>query len=330
MHERGIAHIVIAVSVTEPAGLHKLHPGLGVLGTARGDIGVLKDAEDLQHAHPARRRRRRTDHIGAIGPAEGLLGLGPIARQVGDRQRAGARLLAGLGDDGPRDLAGGEGGRPFGGDAADGGGVSGVLEEVPGLVDAAVRLGEEGDGVRRLPELHEEADHLGEARADGEALISQPLGVAEQLAPRQAAVRLLRHGQHVDGAERARGAARQHAYEVAERLAVRPFEHLRRGACGRGLTAIVGGRPLRLRVVIEHEGAAPETGALRLHEAQHRLHGHRRVRCAAAGLQHLHPRLHRQGIGRGHHGVGREGLAGGQHRRLGPCRTCPEAPAYDR
>ena len=41
-------------------------------------------------------------------------------------------------------------------------------------------------------------DHARQTRADHEAVARQPLGVAEQVAPGQPAVILLRHGQHGD------------------------------------------------------------------------------------------------------------------------------------
>ena len=70
-------------------------------------------------------------------------------------------------------------------------------------------------------------------------------------------------------------------------------------------------------VVVDHEGAAAETGALRLDQAQHRLHRDRRIDGRAALAQHLDARRHRQRIGRRHHGMGfGRGLVD-RRRRLG-------------
>ena len=60
-------------------------------------------------------------------------------------------------------------------------------------------------------------------------------------------------------------------------------------------------------VVIEHEGAAAEARALRLHQAQHRLHRYRRIHRAATGPQHREARLGCQRIGGNDDGVAGKG-----------------------
>jgi hypothetical protein len=115
-----------------------------------------------------------------------------------------------------------------------------------------------------------------------------PLRRIEQRRPRQLAEVGVRQRQHVDRSRNADRDAGVLGGQEAEGLAVGVQEHLRRRAHRRDLAAVVGGHDAGLGVVVQHEGAAAEAGALRLHQTQHGLHGHRGVDCGAARAQDLH------------------------------------------
>ncbi len=69
-----------------------------------------------------------------------------------------------------------------------------------------------------------------------------------------------------------------------------------------------------LGVVVDEIGPAPEAGALRLDQAEDGLDRDGGVHGVAAPAQHLDPRVHRQGVGGGDHGVFGEGGLGGPIR----------------
>ena len=315
VHEVRVAEIAVAVGVHQPAGLGEEVPALHRLRAVGGDVGVGEDAQAHQHGRAARGRRRDADHIDPVGPADRLGDLGPVGLEVGQGQGSRQGPLRGPLHDGLGDLALQQGGGALGGDLAQGGGVGGVLEDVAGLDELAVRPGEIGDGVG-LPGLGRAGGGQGgEARADRKALVGKGLGLGEEVLPGEAPVGLLGHVQHGHGAGHARGPAAGHRVDEGQGLAVGPQEHGRRGALRRGLAAVVGGHLAGLRVVVGHEGPAADAGALRLHQAQGRLHGHRRIHRRAAAPQDRDPRLHRQGVGGGDHaGLLRLRRRGGRRR----------------
>ena len=75
-------------------------------------------------------------------------------------------------------------------------GIGRILQNVPGLIPTAVRLGEIGVGPAgpRLGAVP--VDHAGQAWTDDETIAGQAFGVPEQIAPGQFAVILLGQGQH--------------------------------------------------------------------------------------------------------------------------------------
>ena len=77
-------------------------------------------------------------------------------------------------------------------------------------------------------------------------------------------------------------------------------QHVGRRAGRRRLAAVIDAHLARRRVIMGHEGAAAEAGALRLDEAEHRLDRDCGIDRAAAAAQHVHPGLDRERIGGGY------------------------------
>ncbi len=191
-----------------------------------------------------------------------------------------------------------EGVGSVGGKPAQGLGIGLVHQQVAGFEPRAVRPGEVSDGVGHPVFRHPVAGDVGaETRADDEALVREALGVSEQRRPRTLAVLFLGQSQHGHSAGNAGGAAADQRLDEGQRLAVGAHEHVGRGARRRGLAAVVGRHRLRAGVVVDHEGAAPEAGALGFDESEHRLHRHRRVGRRATRLQHIEAGVDRMGIG---------------------------------
>ena len=165
----------------------------------------------------------------------------------------------------------------------------------------SVRLGEIGHRVGG-PALGKAADdHLGQARADDEAVLGQAFSRSKQVAPGQATMVGMGHVQHGDGPGGARGAAAHQHLDKGQGLALGVQEHVR-GRRRRGLfPAVIGADLAGLGVVVDQKGPPAEAGTLRLHQPQHRLDRYGGVHRRAAGPQHLQPGLHRQGMGGGHH-----------------------------
>ena len=301
VHEVRIAEIAVAVGVHQPAGLGEEVPALHRLRTVGGDVGVGKDAQPHQHRRSARGRWRHADHIDLVGPADRLGDLGLVGLQVGERQGSRQVALGRAPHDGLGDLALQQGGRPLGGDLAQGGGIGRVLQDVAGLDQLAIWLGEIGHGVGLLGLGRAGGGQGGQSRGDGKTLVGQGFSLGEEVLPGQAPVGLLGHVQHGHGAGHAGGPSAGHGGDEGQGLAVRAQEHVGRGAHGRGLTAVVGGDLSGLRIVVGHEGPTADARALWLHQAQGRLHRYRRVHRRAAAPQDRDARLHRQGMGGGDH-----------------------------
>ena len=117
---------------------------------------------------------------------------------------------------------------------------------------------------------------------------------------------LMRHGQHRDGAGYTGGASALPGIDKAQRIAVpvQPVLFCRR--CGRRFAAVIDRDRPCLCIVADHEGASAETGALRLDQTQHHLHGNGGIDRIAAAAQCLQPGLDGQRMG------------GGDHRLLAP------------
>jgi len=181
-------------------------------------------------------------------------------------------------------------------------GVSGIPQMIPGLYGTAVRAGEESARVRQLRLRELAAGEAGEPLRHDEAIVRKTYSAVEQdlpCQPPEALVRGAEHGQHTGHPGRTTA---EHGVAIAERLAVLADEQLRRGALRRRLATIESGDLAGACVVVEQEGAAGNTGALRLHQPQGRLHGDRRVRGTATGAQYFQSGLHRHGIRSGHPG----------------------------
>ena len=325
-----VAEIAVAVGVHQPAGLGEEVPALHRVRAMGSDVGVGQDAQTHQHGRPARGRRRHADHIDPVGPADRLGDLRLISLQVGQRQGARQVPLGGAPHDGLGNLALQQGGGTLGGNLAQGGGVGRVLEDVAGLDQLAVRLGEIGHGVGLAPPGGGPGGQGGQARGDGKALVGQGLSLGEEVLPGQASVGLLGHIQHGHGPGHAGGPAAGHGVDKGQGLSVGAQKHVGRGA-GRGrLAAIVDGHLAGLGVVIGDEGPAAEARALRLHQAQGRLHRHGGVHRRAAAPQHRDARLHRQGMGGGDH-AGLLDLGGRSRRRRLPRqgRACRQGQGQD-
>ena len=101
-------------------------------------------------------------------------------------------------------------------------------------------------------------------------------------------LRHLQHAQHARNTDRATAAARRrHGCGRVRIGLILPCKIVARGRCGRGFAAIVGHDFLGRRVVVHHERTACNRARLRLHQAKHGLHRHRRIDGRSARLQHL-------------------------------------------
>ena len=143
----------------------------------------------------------------------------------------------------------------------------------------------------------------------------------------QAAVAGMRCVQHRHDARYAGRATAAYRLEVAQGLAVLIEKHGGRGARGGFLAAVERADITRARVVVHEECTAADAGALRLHEPQHGLHGHRGINGGTALAQDLKPRVHRQRICGNHPGlaavrVAMRGRRHGQRRRGGRLARC--------
>ncbi|KPK53670.1 MAG: hypothetical protein AMJ63_05720 [Myxococcales bacterium SG8_38_1] len=78
-------------------------------------------------------------------------------------------------------------------------------------------------------------------------------------------------------------------------------EHV--GACSarRRLTTVEHDGSAGCPVVHQHECAATDAGALRLHQAEYHMRGYRRIHCMAASLQHADRRVDRRRVGGADH-----------------------------
>ena len=324
-----IGDIAVAVGVHQPAGLAEQVPALRVIAVL-GDGGVLQQAQALQNRGPARRRIGDAHDIDPIGPAQAGAGLGPVGLEIGQGQQSRHWALTHLGHDGLGDRAFQQRPGPLGGDLADGGGIGRVLQDVARLDLGPVGLGEIGDGVWGCGLATAASRGGGHATRDRKAAIGQTLGLAEQVLPGQFAVLRLSQRQHGDGARRAGRPAAEDRHALVQRLAVVAIEQLRRRRHRGGFATVVGGHGLGLRVVVGQERAAAQARALRLHQAQRRLHRHRRIHRRTAGAQHLQARLHRHRIGGGHHaGRRRSGLRGRHLRRRARRQSEGESQGYE-
>ncbi len=126
---------------------------------------------------------------------------------------------------------------------------------------------------------------------------------SKKILPVQRADGVLRRRQHGDRARDAGGEPTAHRFDERQWLAVLIEEHA--GACGSGgfLASVPRGHVAAVRVVVEEKCAAAHTGALRLHQPEHRLHGDRRDHGVAAARENRKSRLDGQRVGGGHPGL---------------------------
>ena len=170
-------------------------------------------------------------------------------------------------------------------------------------------------GLARLRNIAiDEARHA--LRHDSPILGGTYHGIKE-LRPGQRAVARVCCAQHRDRPGHAGRPPREHGIAVGERLAVRIEEHAGRRAMGRRLATVEGRDLLRRGVVIEHEAAAPDAGALWLDEPEHRLDRDGRIDRAAAGCEDFEAGFDGERVGRRDAGAacGRPSLGGRPDRR---------------
>ena len=134
--------------------------------------------------------------------------------------------------------------------------------------------------------------------------LGQPDRRLEQVGPGQLAVLPVRQLQQGDGAGHADREARPTASRKRQRLAVAAQEQLGRRAGRRGLAAVVGDHGAGRAVEMQQEAAAADARGLRLDDAQHHLHGDRRIDRRAAAAQDVEPGLGGQRVGRRDHRPG--------------------------
>ena len=121
----------------------------------------------------------------------------------------------------------------------------------------------------------------------------------KELAPGAHPVALVHREEERDRSRHAGRAARAHRLQVRQRPALRIQKHVG-GRPGGGLLAAVDRRHgAAFCVVVQHEAAAADAGALRLNQSEHRLYRDGGVRGAAAFPQNLDARISRERIGRG-------------------------------
>jgi hypothetical protein len=78
-------------------------------------------------------------------------------------------------------------------------------------------------------------------------------------------------------------------------------EHRRATRRRRGLAAVIDGDGIGRAVVVQQEAAAADTRGLRLDDAQHHLHGDRRIDGGSAAPKHIQPGSTASGLRRRHH-----------------------------
>ena len=186
--------------------------------------------------------------------------------------------------------------RALGRDRAQGLRVGRVRQRVASLHRRAIRPRKQCFRIREACLREVAAGKPTESLRYGEAIFSRVGCGAEEVAPGQLAEVLVRQAEHRDGSRCAGRSTAGDRVDVGERLAVRTHEHVGRGSRRRGLAAVENGDLAGLRVVVDEERAAAEARALRFHEPERCLHGHRRVRSGAAGLQDRQAGLDRERI----------------------------------
>ena len=287
---------------------------LGRGGRELRDVEAFDQLQRLQHRDAARARRAHAaDLVDAIEAAQRRAFLRLVVREVGERQVDGAaRCVLDRAHDRLGDAAAIEAVGALRGDLAQRRGIVRVLDDIAHLQRFAVRA-EIGREVRERGQHRVALDRVDEARTGGESVFGDCDRGREQVGPLQAAVFLVREGEHGDRARHADGAAADDRFDVAERLAVSAQEQIRRHRFRRGLAAVVGFEALLLRGPKHQERAAADAGGLRLDQAHHHLGRDRRVDGAAALAQHLEA------------GIGREFVRGDDHvfsREVGGGRAC--------
>ena len=295
----GIAEVVIPVGVGQALGFHE---GANALGLRRpfGHAMIVEVRNHDLHG-PGGRGRRRADGQGPPGTAHHRPGDGLVIRHIFQGQGATQGRRLGAGHNGLSDGPGIESRRALGGDALQRFRVGEIAHRRPRR--KGLTAGEEvlrGAGVFINAgyggEALEGAGHLGGHR---KARLGEANGRAEDRGPGQLAVAIV--GQLIErhGAGDAHGPAALPGLDIVHGRFVL-HEHIDPRPRRRLLPAIEEGEVLGLRIEDQHETAAPEPRAFRLHEPQHGMGGNGRVHRVAALGEHL--RRGRRGIGIGHRG----------------------------
>ena len=299
-HEARVPDVAVAVGVDEPARLREQKPGLRIGRVPGGDIGAIENGEHLQQRNTARGGRWHAHRVATIGPAQGLGHLGAIGAQVlvGHRARE-RRLVRGV-HELFGDLSLVKGARSIARDGFEGVRVLRILEQVALLDDVAIGAREKVAHLvgrrkwRALAQKHREPlGHL-------EALRGAADGGLKQLQPVHGAELVVRAPQHGHDARHPGRAAAADGLDIREGLAVLVEEHVGVSARRGLLTAIERRHLAGVRIVVHEERAAGDTGALRLDQPEHRLHGDRGIDRLAALLENLDARIDRQRIGSRH------------------------------
>lgn len=256
------------------------------------------------------------NEIDAIGRADRIAPLGLIGGEVGQRGLAGGDAAGGvvdLVDDRLADVAGVEGRCAVVGNRGEGRGQRWILQHRSCGLAAAVGVEEVGLAVGIAREIDlVEIDRCGHAWADVEAVGGDVDARLKQVFPRQAAMVLICELEHAQHARRADRTTAQTRVRFRQRLVgnvVDVAQVVRRRRRRRGLASVVGLNLFRRSVEVQHEGAAPDAGRLRLDEVERHLCCDRRIDRAAAFGEDVACHARRDRIGRHrHHGARRDGV----------------------
>ncbi len=339
-HEVGVGHVQVAVRISEALRfadqMHALHGRLAAFQIDRGrgerrKAEVLQNAQNLRDRDAARRWRRHAANgvDRAVTAADGVAPLRLVVGQIGQRRQArrdraavvGAAGDADLVDDRLREHAGVQRIRAVLGDQLQRIRIVRVFDRGAQRLRAAVRVQEVGGGLRVAPEVvGRTGDCFRHAPADAKAVVGEPDGRVEQRRPTLVAVVLLHQLQHAHRtrrADRAAAGARVGQHRAGCGAVAHVAQIVFGGGGRRGFTPVVRLHLPCLRVVVHQESPAADARGLGLDQAQHHLHRHGRIGCAAAVLQHIAACFGGERVRRHHHVTARgdDLLAGAIARR---------------
>ena len=189
-------------------------------------------------------------------------------------------------------------------------GVFRIAELIPGAQRPSIGTHEERPNVPRWGQNKIRREVARKTRRHREAIGRRAYRRGKKLTPGANAIALLHCVQKRNRSRHTGRAAGAHGLQVRQWPALCIEKHVGRGAEGRLLASVDGGNNAALSVVVQHEAATGDPGALRFDKAEHRLDGNGRVRGTAALAQNLGAGIGRERVGSGHHG------ARGLRRRL--------------